>query len=97
MVKLVHYKIMILANKKERNHYDLKKTENYCKTKNFPKSFPLKMDNYITKRAELSIRIDKFASFMISPKSQMILVTKKQWQLMLGEPQHTKKLQPVFF
>ena len=27
---------MLMANKKERNHYDLKEIENYCKTKTFP-------------------------------------------------------------
>ena len=39
--------------------------------------FPLKMDNYITKGADLSfqIRITKSTSFMISAKGQAILVT----------------------
>ena len=52
--------------------------------------FQLKMDNYITKRAELSlqIRIVKLTPFMISTKGQAILVTQKQSQLILGEPQH---------
>ena len=104
-----HYKILIMASKKERNHYDLTGIENYFRTKSFSKSlavkkgkkqvldkpqsgFPLKKDNYITKRAKLSlhIRIVKLTSFMISTKGQTILVTQKQCQLILGEPKHTK-------
>ena len=58
---------------KERNHYDLKEIENYCRTKTFPKrlagkgekqfldepqsTFLLNMDNYITKRGDLSLQI----------------------------------------
>ena len=61
--------------------------------------FPLKMDNYITKRVDLSlqIRIIKSTSFMISTKGQTILLTQRQCQLILGEPQHTKKLLHVSF
>ena len=61
--------------------------------------FPLNMDNYITKRADLSlqIRIVKPTSFMISRKGQSILVTQKQCQLILEEPQHTKKIAARFF
>ena len=32
-----HYKILIMASKKERNHYDLKEIESYCITKTFAK------------------------------------------------------------
>ena len=67
--------------------------ENYCRTKAFSKKlagngekqildepqsvFPLKMDNYVTKRADLSLqrRIVKSTSFMISAKGETILVT----------------------
>ena len=105
-----HYRILIMACKKDRNHFHLKRIENYCRTKTFPKrlaekgrkqilhepqsDFPLKMDNYITKIADLSlqIRIVKSTSFMISMKGQVILVTQKQRQLLLGKPQHTKSL-----
>ena len=61
--------------------------------------FPLRMDSYITRRAELSsqLRIAKSTSFMISTKGQAILVTQKQCQLILGEPQHTKKILLVSF
>ena len=31
----IHYKILIMASKKERNHYDSKEIGNYCITKNF--------------------------------------------------------------
>ena len=59
-----------MASKKERNHYDLKEIENTVEQKYFqrdwlkkrknqildePQSdFPLNMDNYITKRTDLS-------------------------------------------
>ena len=59
-----------MASKKERNHYDLKEIENTVEQKYFqrdwlkkrknqildePQSdFPLNMDNYIIKRADLS-------------------------------------------
>ena len=45
--------------------------------------FSLKIDNYITKRADLplQIRIVKSTSFMISAKGQVILVIEKQFQL----------------
>ena len=63
-----------MVSKKERNHYDLKEIENYCRTKIFPKRLPgkweekeildepqndflLRMDNYLTKRADLSSQI----------------------------------------
>ena len=57
-----------------------------------------KMNNYITKRADLSlqIRIAKSASFMISTKDLAILVSQKQCHLILRESQHTKKLLHVF-
>ena len=96
-----------MSSKKERNHYDLKEID-YCRTI-FPKrlagkgkkqsDFTLRMDSYITRRAELSsqIRIAKSTSFMISTKGQAILVTQKQCQLILGEPQHTKKILLVSF
>ena len=32
-----HYKIRIMASKKEGNHYALKEIETYCRTKTFPK------------------------------------------------------------
>ena len=32
-----HYKILIMASKKERNHYDLKEIEHCCRIKTFPK------------------------------------------------------------
>ena len=50
--------------------------------------FPLKIANYITKRAEFSlqIRIVKSTLFMIPAKNQAILVTQKQCQFILGEP-----------
>ena len=48
-----------MESKKERNHYNLKEIENYCRKKTFPKrlaekwesqsDFSLKMDNYITR------------------------------------------------
>ena len=48
-----------MESKKERNHYNLKEIENYCRKENFPKrlaekgesqsDFSLKMDNYITR------------------------------------------------
>ena len=62
-------------------------------------NFPLKMDNYVTKRADVSLqlRIVKSTSFMISTKDQAILVTQEQCQLILGEPQHIKKLLQVSF
>ena len=31
-----------MARKKDRNHYDLKEIENYCRTKTFPKRLPRK-------------------------------------------------------
>ena len=37
-----HYKILIMASKKERKHYDLKEIENYCRTKTFPKRLGVK-------------------------------------------------------
>ena len=95
-----------MVSKKERNHYDFKEIENYCRT-TFPKrlagkkekqildkpqsDFLLKTDNYITKRAELSlqIRIVKSTSLMTSTNNQVILVTQEKCQLILGEPQHT--------
>ena len=104
-----------MASKKERNHYNLKEIQNYCTTKTFPKrltkeekkqildkpqsDFLLKMDNYITKRADLSlqIRIVKSTQFMISTKVQAILVTQKQCQVILGESQLTKKVLHVSF
>ena len=33
----IHFKTLIMASKKERNHYDLKEIENYCITKIFSK------------------------------------------------------------
>ena len=79
--------ILIMASEKEGNNYDLKEIENYCREKTCPKR-PV---NYITKRADLplQIRIVKLTSFMISTNGQAILVTQKQCQLILGEPQHT--------
>ena len=61
--------------------------------------FSLRMYNYITKRAELSlqIRIVKSTSFIISTSGQAILVTQKQSQLILREPKHTKTLLHVSF
>ena len=32
-----HYKILAIGSKKERNHDNLKESENYCRTKTFPK------------------------------------------------------------
>ena len=82
-----------MASKKERNHYDLKEKENYCRTKTFSNRlarkgekqtleesqsyFPLKMDNYMTRRADLSLQIRtvKSTSFTIPTKGQAILVT----------------------
>ena len=84
-----------MANKKERNQYDLKK-----QILDEPQSnFPLKVDNYITKRTDLSLQIRNVSStsFMISTKVQAILVTQKQCQLILGEPQNTKKLLHISF
>ena len=56
------------------------------------------MNNYITKKADLSlwIRIVK-SSFMIYAKGQAILVFQKECRLILREPQHTKKLLQVSF
>ena len=61
--------------------------------------FSLKMDSYVTKRAELSlpIKIVKLTSFMISTKGRAVLLTQKQCQLILGEPHHTKKVLRVSF
>ena len=33
----IHYKILIMASKKERNYYDLKEIESYCISKTFSK------------------------------------------------------------
>ena len=57
------------------------------------------MDNYITKKTDLSlqIRVVKSTSFMISTKVQAVLVTQNQCQLILAEPQHTEKLLNVSF
>ena len=75
-----------MASKKERNHYDLKEIENTVEQKPFQRDWlekakkqileepqsnvPLKMGNYITKKADLSlqIRIVKSTSFTISTK-----------------------------
>ena len=62
-----------MVSKKQSNHYDLQEIENYRRTKTIPKrlagkgkkqildkpqsDLPLKMDNYITKRAELLLQI----------------------------------------
>ena len=88
-----------MASKKQRNHYDLKENENYCRAKTFQRDrlekgekqilaepqnyFPFKADNYIPKRADLSLQISnvKSTSFMISTKGQAILVTQKQCQV----------------
>ena len=88
-----------MASKKQRNHYDLKENENYCRAKIFQRDrlekgekqilaepqndFPFKADNYIPKRADLSLQISnvKSTSFMISTKGQAILVTQKQCQV----------------
>ena len=79
-----------MANKKERNQYDffqidwLEKGEKQILDK--PQSdFPLKMDIYVTEKADLSFQIRniKSTSFMISTKCQAILVTQKQCQLIL--------------
>ena len=35
-----------MASKKERNHYDLKEIENYCRTKTFPKRLAGKGENF---------------------------------------------------
>ena len=59
--------------------------------------FPLKMDNYKSIDLSLQIRIVNSTSFMISTMGQVILVTQKQCQLLLGEPQHKKKLMHVSF
>ena len=73
-----------MASKKERNHYDLKEIDNYCRTKSIPErpagkgkkqildkpqcNFPLKIDNYITRRPELplQVKVVKSALFMTS-------------------------------
>ena len=34
-VRIFKHKILIMASKKKRNHYDLKETENYCRTITF--------------------------------------------------------------
>ena len=96
-------------NQERKQEKDLIEIENYCRT-NFPKSlvrkgektnfrqnakrFSIKIGNYITKRADLSlqIRIAKSTLFMISTTGQAILVTQKQCQLILGEPLHTKNV-----
>ena len=36
-----------MASKKERNHYDLKEIENYCRTKTFPKKLAGKGEKQI--------------------------------------------------
>ena len=59
--------------------------------------FPLKMDNYKSTDLSLQIRIVNSTSLMTSTKGQVILVTQKQCQLLLGEPQHTKKLMHASF
>ena len=104
-----------MARKKERNHYDVKEIESYCRTKTFPKRlagnrekanfrqtakrFFNKKGNCITKREDLSLQviIFKLTSFMISTNGSAILVTQKQCQLILGEPQHTNNLLHVSF
>ena len=87
-----------MVTKKEKNHYDLKKKKIIVEQPSQRdwlemgkkqildeplSNFILKMDSYITKRAELSlqIRIVKSTSFMKSTKGQAILVTQKQCQL----------------
>ena len=79
-----------MANKKERNQYDffqidwLEKGEKQILDKP-PSDFPLKMDIYVTEKADLSFQIRniKSTSFMVSTKCQAILVTQKQCQLIL--------------
>ena len=63
-----------------------------------PQDFSFKVDNGITKRAQLSlqIRIVKSTSFMIFTKGQAILVTQKKCQLILGE-QKIRNIAARFF
>ena len=83
-----------MKSKKERYHYDLKEIKitvekpfqrNWLEKRKkqildeLRSDFPLKMDNYITKRAKLSlqIKIVKSTPLMISTKRQAILVIQK--------------------
>ena len=57
-----HCKILIMESKKERNHYNLKEIENYCKTKTFPKRLAGKWEKENFRQAQSDFLISEYLS-----------------------------------
>ena len=70
-----------MARKKERNHYDLKEIENYCRAKTFPKRLPRKGEqpNFSRPQSDFPLRLDNY----IICKESTLAITVKDRQVYL--------------
>ena len=86
-----------MASKKERNHYDLKEIENYCRTKTFPKRLAGKGEKQILVKTAEQFSIK---SWQLYYKESRLVLAGKDLQVDsiyginegLGDTSHSKSV-----